>query len=502
MAALAQAPVPGCPRHQGKGFVYVCKSCNDQLICMECVTGSHNGHTLGKLTEYVESQKREIQQYVDKLSKVDIPKVEEDIRENETNGGQYQAAIRDIKRQGEKMKDDIDRNIDMLVNMCTELEKLNATISEKNKTALNKHLNKDLKPKLHRTRGVLASGTTADVTILAREIRNTSIVPPTLRKLQKVEFKSGTISKELLEHMLGKILVDGEDQSCKPITAPVILNKITPSFDYNTCQAHLTGDEAWLSFWDSDRVYRVDTKGRVKEKIQCKVKVDSISISPTTGRVWFCVCDDRSIREITTGGDNVKRFNVTDTPRSLCMTSDDMVVVGMEGGIQLFTTDGRVVSSRAGGPCRQVAVLPHQITSCKQTGDVAVVDSDGVSYDSYMAGKGPDKQPYVIVMDKHLNLKFHCKDISATNPIRSSTQSSKFYPYDVCFDGAGDVLVTEWITKSVLLIDRNTGHCMRTVYTSDGVEPLCISLHEDGTFWVGHRDRKIKIFQYIRQVTV
>ncbi|XP_060067875.1 uncharacterized protein LOC132548064 [Ylistrum balloti] len=491
-----QTAVPGCTRHQGMGFIYVCKSCDDQLICMECVTDIHNGHTFGKLTEYVTSQKREIQQYVDKLSKVDIPKVEEDIRENETNGGQYQAVIRDIKRQGEKMKDDIDRNIDMLVNMCTELEKLNASTSEKNKAELNRYLREDLKPKLDRCQQILASGITADVTTLVREIRNTATDPPTPGRLQTVEFKPGSISTELLEHMFGKILVDGEDQSYKPIPTPVVLDDFKTSFHYDVCRTGLTGDEAWLSYWDSDSVYRVDTKGTMKEKIQCKVKVQSISVSPTTGRVWFCVRDDRSIREITTGGDIVKRFDVTDTPYSLCITSDDMVLVGMDGGIQLFTTDGRAVSSRAGGPCRQVAVFPHHMMSCKQTGDVAVVDNEGVRYNNYMAGEEPDKQSYVIVMDKHLNLKFHCKDIGTTNPNRSSTQSSKFYPFDVCFDGAGDVLVAELVTKSVLLIDRNTGRCMRTVYTSDGVEPLCISLHEDGTFWIGHRDRRIKILQY------
>ncbi|XP_060073109.1 uncharacterized protein LOC132552925 [Ylistrum balloti] len=492
----AQTAVPGCPRHQGMGFVYVCKSCNDQLICVECVTDIHNGHTLGKLTEYVTSQKREIQQYIDKLSKVDIPKVEEDIRENETNGGQYQAVIRDIKRQGEKMKDDIDKNIDMFVNICTELEKLNATISEKNKTALNRYLREDLKPKLDRCQQILASGITADVTTLVREIRNTSTVPPTSGRLHTVEFKPGSISTELLEHMFGKILVDGEDQPYKPIPTPVVLDEFTPSFPYDVCRTGLTGDEAWLSYWDSDSVYRVDTEGTVKEKIDCKVNVQSISVSQTTGRVWFCVLDDRSIREITTGGDIVKRFYVTDTPLSLGITSDDMVVVGMKGGIQLFTTDGRAVSSRAGGLCRQVAVMPHHMTSCKQTGDVAVFDNDGMSYDDYMADKEPDKQMYVIVMDKHLNLKFHCKDFSTANPNRSSTQSSKFYPYDVCFDGAGDILVAELITKSVLLIDRNTGRCKRAVYTSDKSTPWCISLHEDGTFWIGHWNNRMKILQY------
>ncbi|XP_021365452.1 uncharacterized protein LOC110458178 [Mizuhopecten yessoensis] len=495
----AQTPVPGCTRHQAMGFVYVCKSCEDQLLCMECVTDSHNGHTLGKLTDYVAGQKREIQQYADKLSKTDIPKTEGDIKESEQHAksGRYQKMIEGIRRQGKQMKDDIDNAIDILVRMCTELEERNADISEKNKIAFTKYLREDLKPKLDRCKVVLTSDTTVDVTTLAREIRNgVATIPPNLSDLQKVEFKPGKIANELLERMLGKLLVDGVDESYKPIPKCVVLYEFKAPFPYNVCQTCLTGDEEWLSYWNSETIYRVDFKGKVNERIECQFKVSLISVSPTTGRVWFCVRSDRSIREITTGGDSVTRFKVDNIPISLCITSDDMVVVGMVGGIQLYTADGRAVSAEAGGPCRQVAVTPHHMTSCTLTGDVAAVDNDGVLFDDYMAGKNPGKQPSVIVMDKHLNLKFCCKAIGTRKTHGSDIQSSKFHPYDVCFDGAGDVLVTEFVTKSVLLIDRNTGHYMRTVYTCDDV-PGCISLHGDVTLWVGHRDGKtIKVIQY------
>ncbi|XP_021371638.1 uncharacterized protein LOC110462125 [Mizuhopecten yessoensis] len=497
----AQTPVPGCPRHPGMGFVYVCKSCEDQLLCMECVTDSHNGHTLDKLTDYVAGQKQEIQQFADKLSKTDIPNTEGDIKEcgqqTKTHGGRYQKMIEDIKRQGKQMKDDIDSGIDLLVRMCTELEERNACISEKNKSTLTKYLREDLKPNLERCQEVLTSGTTVDVTTLAREIRNgVSTGPPSLSDLQNVEYKPGTISTELLERMLGKLLVDGVDESYKPIPKCELLYEFQTSFVYSNCNTCLNGDEAWLSHWTDYTIHRVDVKGKVNEEIDCQVKVQSMSVSPTTGRVWLCVVDDRSIREITTGGDIVTRFNVENTPGSLCITSDDMVVVGMKGGIQLYTTDGRAVSAGMGGPCRQAAVVPHHMTSCTLTGDVAAVDNDGVSFDDYMAGKNPGKQPSVIVMDKHLNLKFCCKDIGTRKTHGSDIQSSKFHPHDVCFDGAGDVLVMDYVTKSVLLIDRNTGHYMRTVYTSDRSKPMCICLRDDGTLWVGHGNKSTKVIKY------
>lgn len=108
----AQTPVPGCTEHRGLGFVYVCKTCNNDLICMDCVVGRHNKHDLVKLTEFVSEQTRQIQQYEYKLSKSDIPKVESDIKENEENfkesSKEFRQIINDIKHHGEEMKKEID----------------------------------------------------------------------------------------------------------------------------------------------------------------------------------------------------------------------------------------------------------------------------------------------------------------------------------------------------------------------------------------------------------
>ncbi|XP_069115107.1 uncharacterized protein [Argopecten irradians] len=493
----AQTPVPGCTRHEGMGFVYVCKSCDDQVVCMDCVTDNHNGHTLGKLTEYMETQKREIQYYVDKLSKSEIPKVEEDIREFEANIGGYKKLIGDIKRQGKEMKDSIDTAVDLLVKMCAEIDKMNKSISEKNIDALKTHLKKDLKPKLDRCQETLMSGTTVDVTSLAREIRNNPTnVTPNLTRLQALEFKPGKVSPEILKRMLGRILVDGDDQSYTYKYLPKSEALVKTPFLFDSCESCLTSDQAWLSYWDSENVYRLDVKGDVKEKVECEGKIQRISVSPTTGRLWFCLFEDQSIREVTADKNIVTRFKVNNIPVSLCVTSDDMVVVGMKGGIQLYTTDGRVVSDGAGRPYRQAAVWPHHMASCPSTGDIAVVDSDCVYFDEYIAGKTKIKQPSAIVMDKHLNLKLRYTNITAAKSSVQSSQLSKFYPYDVCFDGAGNVLLTEFVTKSVLLIDGDTGGLLRTIYASDGEMPWCISLHDDGTLWIGHRDNRMKIIKY------
>ncbi|XP_069128929.1 uncharacterized protein [Argopecten irradians] len=300
--------------------------------------------------------------------------------------------------------------------------------------------------------------------------------------------------------MLGTVLVDGKNTPFCPVPPRRVISSFKPTFNYSVCRTctYRSGDEAWLSYWDKEQIYRVDQKGNIKEKIECKVKVQSLAVSPSTGRVWFCVKEDKSIREITSDGKIVTHFKVGSIPRSLCIMHEDMVVVGMEwSGIFMYTSKGRRVHV-TGHVFRQEAVVPHHMAYSTTTGDVVVVDSDNVSFNTYMAGKEPRKQPRVIVMDKHLKLKFQCRYIDTMESQTGDSQQFRFYPQDVCFNGAGDVLVTEWVTKSVMLIDGNHGHFLRTIYITDGGKPLYISQQFDAILWIGHNNdtRTMEIIKY------
>ncbi|XP_021360174.1 uncharacterized protein LOC110454792 [Mizuhopecten yessoensis] len=500
----AQTPVPGCTHHPGMGFVYICKTCDNELLCMDCVVSRHNSHNIGKLTDYVSEQKQQIRQYQEKLSKTDIPKLDGQIQESEENLKESSIGLRkmieDIKRQGEQIKTEANNLVDKLVTLCRDLMKINADITEKNTAALTKLLGEKLKPQLERCQQVLTSGSNVDVISVARETRNTSTTPPDLRALKTAAFKPGVVYNDLLERMLGTVLVDGENPLYKPIPSPTVVSSFKTPFLYDMCRTCRSGDEAWLSYWKEDNIHRVDQKGNIKEKVECKVKVESITVSPTTGRVWFCVTEDKSIREVMSNGAAVTRFTVDAVPQSLCITQEDMLVVGMEyKGIVMFTSDGRAVSDGAGGVCRQEAVSPYHLTYCRQTGNIAATDSDNVSSVNYVAGTSPGKEPRVIVMDKHLKLKFQCKHLGdITSQVGGGEQSSKFYPGDVCFDGTGDVLVVEKVTKSVVLIDGNNGHFLRTVYIASRSSPYSISLQDDHTctLWIGHKNSTMQIIKY------
>ncbi|XP_069130109.1 uncharacterized protein [Argopecten irradians] len=500
----AQTPVQGCTHHPGMGFVFVCTLCDNEPICIKCVTDRHNKHDLVVLTDFVSEQKQIIKRYEEELSKTHIPKLESEIKENDEHFKGSKQLIsemtNDIKRHGEQMKEEIDKITDRLLKLCKDFEKMNEDITEKNKTKLTKRLHEQLRPRLERCHQVLTSGINDDVITLARETRNTKCVSSAaidLGTLKTATFKLGTIQTGLLERMLGMVIITGEIPVFRPIPKTFVISTFKPPFPYQICRTCRTGDEAWLSVCDKNPVYKVDQKGYIKDKIDCKVKVHSIAVSPTTGRVWFCVRDDKSIREITSDDNIVTCFNVGSIPKSLCITQEDMVVVGMFGGISLYTTEGRMVTDGAGRVCRQNAAAPHHMAYSTFTEDVIVADSDNVSINDYMAGNKPGKHPRVIVMDKHLKLKFECRYIGGLeSQAGRDCQQSRFYPVDVCFDGAGDVLVAERVTKSVILIDGSNGNFLRTIYICDGRLPLCISLQNGSSLWIRHNDDGMKIIKY------
>ncbi|XP_060064412.1 uncharacterized protein LOC132544784 [Ylistrum balloti] len=496
----AQDPVPGCSQHPGMGFVYVCKTCDNQLICMDCVVGYHNQHDLGKLTEHILDQKRQIRQFQEKLLKTDIPKLEKDIEENDErfdeSSEQLRKVIDDIKSQGESIKTEIDRLIEKSVKLCRELVKANSEITVKNKTTLIKHVREVIRPRLARCQQVVTSGSNFDVITVAKEVRCTSTAPPDVGSLKTAVFKPGTVHTGHLEGMLGTVLFDSENPVFQSLPKTTLVSSFKAPFQYDVCHICGTGDEAWLSYWNESKIYRVDQKGDSKERIKCKVKVESISVSPTTGRVWFCVKEDKSIRECTSDGKMVIRFKVESAPRSLCTTREDMVVVGMKGGIFLYAIDGRRVTHGAGSVCRQKANVPNRITCCPYTGNIAAVDNDGVDFENYINGKEQGKQPRVILMDNHLDLKFQCRYLEPMNLQTGESQQSKFYPRDVCFDGGGDVLTAEGVTKSVMLIDGDNGHFLRTIYVCDVSVPRCISLQGDRVIWIGDEANTFTIMKY------
>ncbi|XP_060083506.1 uncharacterized protein LOC132562760 [Ylistrum balloti] len=480
-----QTPVPGCTYHQRMGFIYICKTCDDELICTDCVLDRHNKHDLGKLTDYVSEQKLQIRRYQEKLSRNDVPKLENDIKENDENfkksSRQFCKMIEEITRQGKEMKNEIDRLTEKLVLLCKNIEKINADITENNKTALTKHMGEEVRPQLDRCLQVLSYGVTDDVITVAKQVRDNSTSPPPVGTLKTGVFKPGTVQTGLLEWMLGTVLVDGENPEYHPTAKSSLVSSFVTSFPFTDIRVCSTGDEAWLSFCKGDKIHRVDQKGNIKERIECRVKVYSITVSPTTGRVWFFVMEGKSIRECTSDGNTLIRFMVKSVLWSLCITREDMVVVGTSGEIVMFTTDGRRVADGQDRVCRQEAVIPVRLSYCTQTGDVIVADVDGIGCDDYMAGKKPGKQPRVIVMNKHLKLKFKCQNIDAMESQTSESRQSKFYPTDVCFDGDGDILVAELVTKSVVLIDGNKGHSLRTIYIPDERIPWSISLHDART---------------------
>ncbi|XP_033758083.1 uncharacterized protein LOC117340428 [Pecten maximus] len=473
----------GCARHDGAGMSYVCLDCDEELICRECRDDLHKGHNLHDVSEVLTRKREIIRQYLDSLSLTDqsedsVEDTEWKLRENSRT---FRSLVERIRKQGEVMKGAIDTIIDRLVKVCAEIEKHNAALLETYKASQHMECRT---PGVEICEKLITSGTNEEVMRVAKTCQSRSFPG----KTKMVDFRIKPLVTAHLQHMLGKLTVDGLDHEYQLTNTCTILSQFQHVSTASTCRA--IGDEqAWLSHWADDVIYRVDQQGHVKESVHCGVKVRQMALCPGTGRVWFCCWDDCTIREIL---DRPETRIVTDqSPMSLCVTADSTVVVGVAGDVRLYTKDGRTISSGE-IPCRQSAMTPHHLACCPQTGDIAVADNDGVVYDEYVSKSGTGgKRPHIKVMDKHLNVRFCYPDIDRRGDIHQLLR----YPYDVCFDARGDVLVADWATHSVLQVDGGRGHFLRTVYTGDAA-PHTVSLQRSGVLWVGLVGRTVRVLKY------
>ncbi|XP_060065754.1 uncharacterized protein LOC132546076 [Ylistrum balloti] len=472
----------GCSHHHGVQFLYVCSDCGEELVCQECRHDLHQGHNLTDVSDVIPRKREIIRQYIDELSSTgrqsndSAGDTEDKLQENRSS---FESLRTSIRRQGEAMKGVVEAVVDRLVNVCTDIERSNAKLIENYKTSQERESEI---PQVDVCEEVIRSGTDTEVMKLAQMFQSAPL------KIKMVNYCPRPLVTAQLQHMLGALTVDGLHHEYQRAKTCTILSQFQHLSTASTCRAiESEQDQAWLSHWGDSVIYRVDQQGLVKEKVCCGVKVRHMALCPETGRVWFCCWEDGTVREIL---DQPVTRIVTDlSPMSLCVTVDCTVVVGVAGDIRLYTKDGHTVTSND-LPCTQSAVTPHHLACCSQTGDIAVADNDGVVYDEYISGSRTGKHPHIKVMDKQLCIRFRYPDTTRWSDIHQLLR----YPYDVCFDRMGDILVADWATHSVLQIDGGRGHLLRTVYTCDAA-PHTIS-QQGGVLWVGLVGRTVRVLKH------
>jgi len=129
-ATRIQIPIRGqgqttCPDHQSE-VLCICKNCDGQLVCLQCITSTHNGHEFDNISDVASIKKQKIHDFVKKAEKTKLPQIRLNIesidQKSKDNSAHVKKLIERIQSQGEKLKSEIDRITRELINTCRKTE--------------------------------------------------------------------------------------------------------------------------------------------------------------------------------------------------------------------------------------------------------------------------------------------------------------------------------------------------------------------------------------------
>jgi len=488
-ATQAQIPIRSqgqneCPDHQAE-VVFYCKDCGGQLICLKCATTSHQGHTFDNVSDVAVEKKWKIQDYIRKAEKTELPQIEHKIesidKKIKEKTKHEQLLTQEIQSKREKLKTEIDEIIEEFVKTCRQVEQHNRDRLSKYKQELQA-VYTQLSQRVDKWKETIDSGNNITVIDVEKEIYKESheTLSPAL---QIVEFSERQCPTSLLENAVGTLSVQTEKELTDGRVKQFRSNdsKIITDFKHST---NITSIEksntvsVCVSCKNDKYVSFLTLKGKVKQTVKAASNVRDISVSPVTGKLWFC-CWDQTIYEVSSKTPS-QRFTADSHLLRLCVTLDNtLVVLTVDYIVIVYNTTGKVLHTTH-GTGNSLATTPCNVTVNNSTGDIAVCDSDWSDYG------GRDK-PHVTVFTNKLNIKHRYCGLRKAMKFR-------FNPWDAVYDSKGQLPIADFDNMCIQLVSGE-GQFLTVLYT-DSVHPRSLTLIQDGLLCVGFDCKTIKVIQY------
>ncbi|XP_069124774.1 E3 ubiquitin-protein ligase TRIM71-like [Argopecten irradians] len=517
-----------CTHHPEREVTLVCEDCEGTLVCVECVTSTHQRHGLVKLIDVAPLKRENIKTFIEKAERTAIPKVRRQVEyANERlaeNKSMYKELVVKVRQQGQTLKEEIDRITNKFVQQCEETEKENNDKMLKYRKQLHT-LYAELNLSVHESQKTLETGNPTQVYSMEKKV-SSAMKLPTAPSIKLTFFNARSLSLDQIEQNFGgltspdeqteadqqtamghpatRIMQDMYDDSASGIfdgsdsgmlnmpyhghRSLYCLSEFEHTTDIHSLHSVSNSPYTWILDIFTYDILLVNKKGKLKDKRELKVIPDDLCLSPVTGNMWVSSEDDYKIREAGPSEKTPRvRFHSTDLPLSLCITRDNKVMVGTHKTVTVYTPEGEVVQrTTTDRTKRQMVTFPRHIAQCPVSGNIAVADGDDPEW-------GGDDKPHVMVMDSNLLLQFRYRGNKSDSA--GKKKSGPFFdPYDMCFDAGGNLIIADRNNRALLLINRE-GRYISTLH-EDKARPVALSLQNENILWVGFDRGKVKVFRY------
>ncbi|XP_069103027.1 uncharacterized protein [Argopecten irradians] len=447
-----------CIYHKGEQLGFYCEQCQE-LACPDCVANNHKGHMLCRLNELTFKKNQEIRSFIEKTERTEVVEVKNNIASSNTmlqeNDRTFEKLSKQLKAQTDKLKKDMDRFTDETLSLYQKIKHDNTKLIQKYKQQLEIY-DKQLEQQLQECKRVLQQGSHIEIYDTECEI-DSRLHLPAKPALGTARFIPNKNPRDLLELAIGK---------CESVSAGHGLlaeAKVVAEFK-SICSISsicpTTDDQAWTKYHNT--LTLLDMKDTIIQKVTHNVRINDISLSPTTHALWACDRENH-ILKLSEGQLNTT-FNTKQEPKCICVTADDHIIIGMSKTITKYTTQGRVVLSTMAAVTQTPLVCsPWRITECPVTNNVAVIDH------SYINDGGDGHRRVVVMNSNFQELFVYRGDISSTNTQAQQRGSGNpFDPWSIVYDSQGNIIVNDWRSRDVFILS-GSGVLLRTLYSESNI---------------------------------
>ena len=483
-----QLPEEKCKLHPTKNIDIRCREC-DIPVCSKCCTlQEHQGHHYDDLEEIFAENFARCQIEVSKIQNYFLPTskdMKEIINDDIVKIKSILESIRtSMKAEAESLKSLVDEVTSENIEQTFSIEKILLEMLESQETTYDEYITylekllKEICKKMANETFDICSSTIVEQI----KIQN---IPETTKPGLPV-FSSSQCSKDDVIKLLGKVKLsdtEPEKRKIKPISPSSSVTKVR---EYRVPGVgnvyHVSVDKSGR-FWTSDdsfNLVQTDLQGNLLQKIQTSGGQEGYHTATQDGdliytdkhkKVIYRVTPDRRITEFIKTGDW--------TPLSVHSSRiNGDILVGMikdgEAKVTRYSKAGKEIQNiQRDNQGQELYNEPLYITE-NINGDICTSDID---------------KEEVVVVNK-----------SGQHRFSYTGQGSEFYPFGICTDVLGHILVCDYYSNTVDLLDQDGGLLSFILSSQQGIaSPRGVCVDEENKLYVGQSDTKtVTVYRYLQ----
>ncbi|XP_022341640.1 uncharacterized protein LOC111135665 [Crassostrea virginica] len=504
-----QLPVEKCELHPTRNIDMFCKECQIPL-CSKCSTRKeHHGHKFDDLEE-IYAEKYALQQTeFSKIQKYFLPTTEElkkNIDEDATEIRKVMESIRtSMKAEAKSLKNLVDEVTSENIEQTYTMEKSLLKMLNSQETTYNDYISY-----LEKTSDAFQEylSITHHKLLFSKTLKIQSI-PETTKPVPPV-FTAGTFNKNDVAKLLGKVNVPNtqpEKRKIRPLEAVTTQMKSTErqlkqskeksdvkqtlslsSFVTKVREYSVPGvDSVWhVSVDKSDRLWvsdgssnlvQTDLQGKQLQKIKTGVGAQGYHTATQDGYLIYTDRDKKVIYRITPDK-KITEFIKTGDRTLLSVHSSRIngdILVGKDGEAKVtrYSKEGKEIQNiQRDNQGQELYRRPHYITE-NINGDICTSDSSKYA---------------VVVVNK-----------SGQHRFSYTGQTLSFWPFGICTDVLGHILVCE-LYSGVHLLDQDGGFLSVILSSQQGIAHPCgVCVDDENNLYVGQCcNNTVSVYKYLQ----